>query len=64
MIESSVGFVGLLESSALSKVVDKFPVLSNETNIVSLIIDREAGEIIRLLNRLTFDLDFLHEGRP
>ena len=51
----------------------RFPL---ETNIF---IDREAGEIIRLvasihpsvcpstfsrLNRLTYDLDFWHEGRP
>ena len=48
---------------------------------VGLVIDRVAGEIIRLvasvcvrvcvsarllscLNRLTFDLDFWHDGRP
>ena len=32
--ESSVGFVGLSESSSLSKVVDKLPDLSNETYMI------------------------------
>ena len=34
MIESSVGFVGLSDSRALSKVVDKFSGLSNGIDMV------------------------------
>ncbi len=43
VFESSVGFVGLSEYLGLSKVVDKFPVLSTETHTFSNFVHKSKS---------------------